>query len=55
MDSETTAQLNIIMKIIEAHGCRLVDIDFDNYRIDLDGPEEKQAECALALSRALGD
>ncbi len=55
MDIGSTAQLNFIMQIVEEHGCRVVDIDLDNYRIDLDGPEDKQAECALALSRALGD
>jgi hypothetical protein len=55
LDSEGTAQLNVIVSIVEKHGCRLVDVDFDSYRIDLDGPEDKKAVCALELAKALGD
>jgi spore germination protein YaaH len=55
MDNDSTAQLNFIVKLVEQHGCRLVNIDFENYRIDLDGPEDKKAACALALAEALGD
>jgi acetolactate synthase small subunit len=55
MDNDSTARLNYIFSIVEKHGCRVVDVDFDTYQINLDGPEEKQAACALALARALGD
>ena len=55
MDNDTTAQLNFIVKLVEQHGCRLVNVDLDNYRIDLEGPEEKKAACARALAEALGD
>lgn len=54
MDNETTAQLNFIMQVIERHGCRLVDVDFDTYRIDIEGPEDRKAACARALMEALG-
>jgi len=52
-NNDTIAQLNLITRIVEQHGCRIVDVDFDSYRIDLDGPEESQAACALALAEAL--
>lgn len=55
IDNESTALLNFIMSVVEKHGCRVVDVDFDTYRIDLDGPEDKQAECVLALEKALGN
>ena len=55
MDTESTAQLNVIVNVVEKHGCRLVDLDFENYRIDLDGPEDKKTACALALAKVLGD
>ncbi|MFH1985453.1 MAG: hypothetical protein ABIL58_26755 [Pseudomonadota bacterium] len=55
MDNDSTAQLNVIVSVVEKHGCRLVDMNFDTYQINLDGPEEKQAACALALAKALGD
>lgn len=55
MDAESTAQLNLIMKVVEKHGCRLVDVDFETYKIDLDGPEDKKAVCALELAKVLGD
>lgn len=55
IDTESTAQLNVIVSIVEKHGCRLVDVDFETYRIDLDGPEDKKAACALELAKVLGD
>jgi hypothetical protein len=54
-DTAHIQMLNTIVRIVEAHGCRLKDVDFDTHRIELEGPEEKQAACALALADALGD
>lgn len=53
-DNDSVAQLNLINRVVEQHGCRLVDVDFETYRIDLDGPEDKRAVCALALAEILG-
>jgi c-di-GMP-binding flagellar brake protein YcgR len=55
IDNDSTAQLNYIFSIVEKHGCRVVDVDFDTYQINLDGPEENKAACALALAKALED
>jgi len=46
--------LTIVKNIVEQHGCRLVDIDFETHRLNIEGPEDAQAECALALEKVLG-
>jgi len=45
--------LDIIVKIIEQHGCKLVDIDLHNHVLNIEGPEAAQVECALALDHLL--
>jgi hypothetical protein len=45
--------LDVIVKIIEQHGCKLVDIDLDNHVLNIEGPEAAQVECALALDKLL--
>jgi ribosome maturation factor RimP len=48
-------QLLIIVKnVVEQHGCKLVDIDFETHTLNIEGPEDAQAECALALEKVLG-
>ena len=47
--------VNYIIGVVAAHGCRLKDVDLDAQRIELEGPEDKKAACALALAEALGD
>jgi hypothetical protein len=46
--------LTIVQNVVEQHGCRLVNIDFDGRRIDIEGSEEAKARCALALQDVLG-
>lgn len=51
----TDAQLLTIVKnIVDQHGCQLVDIDLENHILNIDGPPEARAECALALQDVLG-
>ena len=45
--------ITIVKNVVEQHGCKLVEIDFDNHVLNIDGPEEAQAACALALSDVL--
>ena len=40
--------------VVEQHGCKLVDIDFETHSLKIEGPEDAQAECALALEKVLG-
>ena len=49
MSSEQFA--NLLRQTAEQHGCKIVDIDFENHNINLDGPEEAVAACADALSK----
>ncbi len=46
--------LTIVKNLVEQHGCTLIDIDFDKQIINIDGPKEKQVECAMALEEVLG-
>lgn len=44
---------NMIKAVAEQKGCRLVDVDFANHTINIEGPEENQVECAMALERLI--
>lgn len=46
--------LTIVKNVVEQNGCRLVDIDFDNHILNIEGSEEAQARCAVALEDVLG-
>ena len=46
--------LTIVKNVVEQHGCRLVVIDFDNHILNIEGSDEAQARCALALEDVLG-
>ena len=46
--------LTIVNSVVEQHGCRLVDVDFENHILNIEGSEEAQARCALALENVLG-
>jgi len=46
--------LTIVKNVVEQNGCRLVDIDFDHHILNIEGSEEAQARCALALEDVLG-
>jgi len=46
--------LTIVKNVVEQHGCRLVDIDFDKHTLNIEGSDEDQARCALALEEVLG-
>jgi ribosome maturation factor RimP len=46
--------LTIVKNVVEQHGCRLVDIDFETHRIDIEGSEDAKAQCARALQDILG-
>jgi ribosome maturation factor RimP len=45
--------LTIVKNVVEQHGCKLVDIDFETHSLNIEGPEDAQAECALALEKVL--
>lgn len=46
--------LTIVSNVVAQHGCRLVEIDFENHRVDIEGPEDAKARCAMALQEVLG-
>jgi hypothetical protein len=53
-NQEDTNMLNMVKMIVERHGCKLVDVDFEKHLINIEGPEENQANCARALSEYFG-
>ena len=46
--------ISMVSQIVEEHGCKIVDIDFDSKRLNLDGPDTAVADCARALAEMLG-
>ena len=51
---EDSQLLTVVTNIVEQHGCRIVEIDLENYVLNIDGPEDAQLKCALALEDVLG-
>ena len=47
------AFFTMLKHTIESHGCKIVNVDFENHKIDIDGPEEKVADCAAAIEQLL--
>ena len=45
--------LTMITQVVERHGCKLVDVDFENMVINVEGSEEDKVACALALQDVL--
>ena len=46
--------LTVITHIVEKHGCRIKEIDFENRLINLEGAEDAKVACAKALADLLG-
>jgi len=46
--------LTNVKNVVEQNGCRLVEIDVEKHILNIDGPEEAQARCAIALQDVLG-
>lgn len=46
--------LTIVKNVVEQNGCRLVEIDFDKHILNIEGPEEAQSRCAIALEQVFG-
>jgi len=47
---EESTFLNMLKMTVENHGCTIVDLDFDNHVINLDGPEDAVDACARAIA-----
>jgi len=47
---EKSTFLNMLKMTVESHGCTIVDLDFDNHFINLDGPEDAVDACARAIA-----
>ena len=55
MHTMTNEQFFDLLKdTVEKHGCSIVDIDFENHNINLDGPEEAVEDCSIAISKLFG-
>lgn len=47
---EESTFLNMLKLTVESHGCTIVDFDFENHVINLDGPEDSVNACARAIA-----
>ncbi len=45
--------VSMVSLLAERHGCKIIDIDFDNRVLNLDGPDDAVAACAQALAEML--
>jgi hypothetical protein len=54
VNMENPGVLTLVKNIVEKHGCKLVEVDLENYVINIDGPEDAQFKCALAIEEVLG-
>jgi hypothetical protein len=46
--------LTIVKNVVEQNGCRLVEIDFERQILNIEGSDEAQAQCAVALEQVFG-
>lgn len=42
--------ISMVSSILEEHGCKIIDVDFENNVLNLDGPDDAVAACARALT-----
>lgn len=47
---DDTIFLNVLKTTVENHGCTIIDVDLENHIVNLDGPDDAVAACALAIS-----
>lgn len=45
------AFVSMVSAVVSKHGCSVVDVDFENKLLNLDGPEDAVAECARELAQ----
>ena len=45
--------LNLLKQAVEAEGCELAEVDFENKLIKVDGPEEVVPDCARAVAEIM--
>ena len=46
--------LTVVTNLVEKHGCKLTNIDFERESIYIEGPDDAKADCARALTEVLG-
>ena len=51
MPIDDTLMLNMVKSVVEKHGCKLIDVDFENHVLNIEGSEDAKYECALAIQK----
>jgi len=51
--SSETIVINLIKEAVEAEGCYLEEVDFENLTIRVEGPDEVVSDCARAVAEVL--
>ena len=52
-NSSNVIVVNLIKEAVESEGCRLTEVDFENFKIKVDGPDEVVGDCARAVAEIL--
>jgi hypothetical protein len=50
---DETTFFTMLKQTVEKHGCKIVDVDFEKKLINLDGPDDAVASCAIAIEDLL--
>ena len=50
---EETVIIKLLKQAVEAEGCELAEVDFENKLLKVDGPEEVVPACARAVAEIM--
>ena len=51
--SSDTLVVNLLKEAVESEGCYLTDVDFENFVIKVNGPDDVVSDCARAVAEIL--
>ena len=52
-ESSDTLVVSLLREAVESEGCRLSDVDLENFVIKVKGPDEVVSDCARAVAEIL--
>ena len=52
-NSSDVILVNLIKEAVESEGCRLTEVDYENFEIKVDGSDEIVGDCARAVAEIL--
>jgi len=52
-NSSEIIMLNLIKQAVESEGCRIADVDLENLKVKVDGPDNVIGACSQAVAEIL--